>query len=55
MFEPDCVPSIGDVLCSIEAIKIETAIHAEVDDKIVELIIKPSDQIDAKALLLNLG
>jgi pyruvate carboxylase len=46
--------SAGDVLCSIEAMKMETAIHAEVDGTVVELLIKPGDQIDAKDLLLRL-
>jgi pyruvate carboxylase len=44
----------GDVLCSIEAMKMETAIHAEVDGTVVELLIKPGDQIDAKDLLVRL-
>ncbi|GLQ11673.1 pyruvate carboxylase [Devosia yakushimensis] len=43
----------GDVLCSIEAMKMETAIHAEVDGVIAELLIKPGDQIDAKDLLVR--
>src|SRR5690606_8245699 len=38
--------SAGDVLCSIEAMKMETAIHAEVDGVVAELLIKPGDQID---------
>lgn len=44
----------GDVLCSIEAMKMETAIHAEVDGTVVELLIRPGDQIDAKDLLVRL-
>jgi pyruvate carboxylase len=44
----------GDVLCSIEAMKMETAIHAEVDGTVAELLIKPGDQIDAKDLLVRL-
>ena len=43
----------GDVLCSIEAMKMETAIHAEMDGVIAELLIKPGDQIDAKDLLVR--
>ena len=43
----------GDVLCSIEAMKMETAIHAEIDGVIAELLIKPGDQIDAKDLLVR--
>jgi len=45
----------GDVLCSIEAMKMETAIHAEVDGVVAELLIRPGDQIDAKDLLVRLG
>lgn len=44
----------GDVLCSIEAMKMETAIHAEVDGVVAELLIRPGDQIDAKDLLVRL-
>ena len=44
----------GDVLCSIEAMKMETAIHAEVDGVVAELFIRPGDQIDAKDLLVRL-
>ena len=43
----------GDVLCSIEAMKMETALHAEVDGVVAELLIKPGDQIDAKDLLVR--
>ena len=44
----------GDVLCSIEAMKMETAIHAEVGGTVAELLIRPGDQIDAKDLLVRL-
>ncbi|MDZ7822895.1 MAG: pyruvate carboxylase [Ahrensia sp.] len=45
----------GDVICSIEAMKMETAIHAERDGKIAEVLIKAGDQIDAKDLLVVFG
>ena len=45
----------GDVLCSIEAMKMEAAIHAEMDGVIAELLIKAGDEIDAKDLLVRLG
>ncbi|QYO76489.1 pyruvate carboxylase [Devosia salina] len=48
------VVKAGDVLCSIEAMKMETAIHAEADGTVAELLIKPGDQIDAKDLLVRL-
>jgi pyruvate carboxylase len=43
----------GDVLLSIEAMKMETAIHAEADGTIAEVTVKPGDQIDAKDLLVR--
>ncbi len=42
----------GDVLLSIEAMKMETAIHAERDGTIAEVLVKAGDQIDAKDLLV---
>ena len=42
----------GDVLLSIEAMKMETALHAERDGEIAELLVKTGDQIDAKDLLV---
>jgi pyruvate carboxylase len=43
----------GDVLLSIEAMKMETALHAEVDGTIAEVLVKPGDQIDSKDLLVR--
>jgi pyruvate carboxylase len=43
----------GDVLLSIEAMKMETAIHAEFDGVVAEVTVKPGDQIDAKDLLVR--
>ncbi len=43
----------GDVLLSIEAMKMETAIHAEADGVVAEVTVKPGDQIDAKDLLIR--
>ena len=45
----------GDVLVSIEAMKMETALHAERDGKITEVLVRAGDQIDAKDLLIVLG
>ncbi|MEO9336383.1 pyruvate carboxylase [Mesorhizobium sp. SB112] len=42
----------GDVLLSIEAMKMETALHAERDGTIVEVLVQTGDQIDAKDLLV---
>ena len=44
----------GDVLLSIEAMKMETAIHAEADGTVAEVLVKPGDQIDAKDLLVRM-
>jgi pyruvate carboxylase len=43
----------GDVLCSIEAMKMETAIHADRAGSIGEVLVKAGDQIDAKDLLMT--
>jgi len=45
----------GDVLVSIEAMKMETAIHAERDGQIAEVLVRAGDQIDAKDLLVAFG
>ncbi len=42
----------GDVLVSIEAMKMETALHADRDGKITEVLVNAGDQIDAKDLLV---
>ena len=42
----------GDVLLSIEAMKMETALHAERDGTVEEVLVKAGDQIDAKDLLV---
>jgi len=44
----------GDVLLSIEAMKMETAIYAEIDGSVAELLVKAGDQIDAKDLLVRI-
>jgi pyruvate carboxylase len=43
----------GDVLLSIEAMKMETAIHAETGGTVAEVTVKPGDAIDAKDLLVR--
>ena len=45
----------GDVLLSIEAMKMETALHAEKDGTIAEVLVRTGDQIDAKDLLIVFG
>lgn len=45
----------GDVLLSIEAMKMETALHVEKDGVIAEVLVRAGDQIDAKDLLIVFG
>ncbi|MBB3915930.1 pyruvate carboxylase [Rhizobium fabae] len=52
---PGQVVNAGDVLVSIEAMKMETAIHAEKDGTISEVLVRAGDQIDAKDLLVVYG
>ncbi|MGR9170312.1 pyruvate carboxylase [Rhizobium sp. KDH_Rht_773_N] len=49
---PGQAVNAGDVLVSIEAMKMETALHAEKDGTILEVLVKAGDQIDAKDLLV---
>ena len=45
----------GDLLLTIEAMKMETGIHLERDAKIKAVHVKPATQIDAKDLLIELA
>jgi pyruvate carboxylase len=45
----------GDVLVTIEAMKMETAIHAPRDGVVAEVLVGPSAPIDAKDLLVVMG
>jgi pyruvate carboxylase len=45
----------GDVLLSIEAMKMETALHAERDGTIAEVLVNAGSPIDAKDLLVVFG
>jgi pyruvate carboxylase len=42
----------GDILLSIEAMKMETALHAERDGTVAEVLVQAGSQIDAKDLLV---
>jgi pyruvate carboxylase len=42
----------GDVLLTLEAMKMETAIHAASGGRIAEILIRPHAQVDAKDLLI---
>jgi pyruvate carboxylase len=43
----------GDVLLSIEAMKMETALHADRDGTVAEILVRAGEQIDAKDLLIR--
>jgi len=45
----------GDVLLSIEAMKMETALHADRAGTVAEVLVRTGDQIDAKDLLVVYG
>ena len=45
----------GDVLLTIEAMKMETALHAARDGTVSEVLVTPGAQIDAKDLLVVLS
>jgi pyruvate carboxylase len=44
----------GDVLVTIEAMKMETSVRAERDGVIEEIVARPGQQVDAKDLLVVL-
>jgi pyruvate carboxylase len=45
----------GDVLLTIEAMKMETSVRADRDTTITEVVTKPGETVDAKDLLLVLA
>jgi pyruvate carboxylase len=45
----------GDVLATLEAMKMETAVRAEVDGEVAEILARPGQQVDAKDLLVVLA
>ena len=42
----------GDVLLTLEAMKMETAVRAESDGEVAEVLARPGQQVDAKDLLV---
>ena len=44
----------GDVVATLEAMKMETSLHAQRDGKIAEILVSPGQQIDARDLLMVL-
>ena len=45
----------GDVLATLEAMKMETAVRAELDGEVAEVLARPGQQVDAKDLLVVLA
>jgi len=45
----------GDLLATLEAMKMETAVRAETDGEVTEVLVSPGQQVDAKDLLMVLG
>ncbi len=45
----------GDVLATLEAMKMETAVRAEMDGEVAEVLARPGQQVDAKDLLVVLS
>jgi pyruvate carboxylase len=45
----------GDVVVTLEAMKMQTAVRAEVDGVVNEVLVRVSSQVDAKDLLVVLG
>ncbi|HJS91303.1 MAG TPA: pyruvate carboxylase [Steroidobacteraceae bacterium] len=45
----------GDLLATLEAMKMETAVRAELDGEVAEVLVSPGQQVDAKDLLMVLS
>ncbi len=45
----------GDMLATLEAMKMETAVRAELDGEVAEVLVSPGQQVDAKDLLVVLN
>jgi len=45
----------GDILATLEAMKMETAVRAETDGEVAEVLARPGQQVDAKDLLVVLA
>jgi pyruvate carboxylase len=52
--KPGMAVKAGDVLLTIEAMKMETVLHAHSDGTIAEILVHPGSQIEAKDLLMVL-
>jgi pyruvate carboxylase len=45
----------GDLLLTMEAMKMETSVRAETDGTVAEVLARPGMQVDSKDLLVVLG
>ena len=45
----------GDIVVTLEAMKMQTAVRAELDGQISEVLVRVSSQVDAKDLLVVLA
>jgi pyruvate carboxylase len=45
----------GDVVVTLEAMKMQTAVRSEADGEVAEVLVRPSSQVDAKDLLVVLA
>jgi pyruvate carboxylase len=45
----------GEVVVTLEAMKMQTAVRAELDGRVAEVLVRPSSQVDAKDLLVVLA
>ena len=45
----------GDALATLEAMKMETTVRAEIDGTVSEVVMRPGLQVDAKDLLAVIG
>ena len=45
----------GDVVVTLEAMKMQTAVRAEIDGQVAEVLVRVSSQVDAKDLLVVLA
>jgi len=45
----------GEVVVTLEAMKMQTAVRSELDGRVAEVLVRPSSQVDAKDLLVVLA
>jgi pyruvate carboxylase len=45
----------GDVVATLEAMKMEAAVRAEIDGEVAEVLVQPGMQVDPKDLMIVLA